>query len=1059
MARAASFRNRLVSSAGLALTMLRPWTAMSESGGTAVAANVPYYYDPIAFAPPPTVTTLSSTNTTASGTANIVMGCGTWSDGTPATIQYINKTGANTDATVVIRVNSDLSANSWDTIAGLPTADQARVKSIGAASGAPDLLKGSGTDYGEDAAVRHVPTNGIIFRGLAVMTGYVANVAGGTTGGCFCAVWNETASRWELLYRTPAYNVNATKGNNWIRPKINFLSDPATATEAIVSFVDYTAANVTDTVAGTIVIFRIHGAAGVGPWATDTVVEVARPDYDTTAENGGTQTHIHDAIVRKWGANGMVVVATIGHGETHSMHGWFRADTNYVQGYTQSGATVYRDTITGVPALGEDQPQGINPTSAAPVASKTHGATQNGWTTNRYLAGDLTLNPPLFNPQYMSLEPVSDPTKFLASTDEAAGPCVIITLPAVATDKITATRCRDTGFTSFRSGWVTWGVTRPDPAVYATYATLRAPDNVSTSPTPNVALRPVAIGGVTRSGTVLTVVIPGVNIPASVGATVTLSGFTGGDTVFNGTFTAVTGSGPGVLVASVANSGITTNTTAGLASVTHTQRTCSSKVIVSGDGTQWAEVYAPGNDAQEKTFVLGWHGPTKLIVGVNTRTSYQLRVISIPTIFSVQPLAASPAVVNYAQNVSSLGSMGGTNTCVDVTSTYFNADAIVAGRTIPKAPGNGGPVWRATSNGNGVSGNVTICAEVRPNGSTNKEIPLASNILRVGVWVYLIPTRTGWSSNTTPPFNAYIAPYFGCRVVDSSGSPVTGQMNVGGSRIDGSGWYRFDFEFKVDTTNELTAAMVTGPYRFFIRLNTAGSTARYADYLIQYDHCCAGATCDPPSLSPPCLGAATTTEQDIVRVDGWASGANWSKVLRFIMPPFGRDSYTKQSYCATNRLCTLWQSGSPSRYISISLDTVNGWLVFTDGTNTATIGPANNEIFEFNHLTPITIGITKTDAGSGNSTMAFYVSVGGSQLSTTLVSGSLSWTNSDPRPRSTVLSDPAIATCVGAALVDDWMDESTALTANQMATMAAGSLVMDGSGTGSSGLSPYAGLG
>lgn len=490
----AVFNGRAALSAGIALSYARPYATVNLAG-TAIAIGSPYYEQPCVYVAPPASVTTISTTTNTSGQNNL-HGSGTWTAGEAATIQHFSAGGSNvTGRYVKIRVNEALTAGAWDTFTGARCVDIG--KSDGATNG-PDLLANTTAgSFGESGAVyRHLPKNGVIHQGLAMIVGSVTRAATSWSkhGGIFIAYWDDTALMWKSAYSGPQYDEeNAPGGQDWPRPKVCFLDTPSTATEAFVVWPDYmttTVANTTGTkCAGTVGLARIYRTSATSTdWALDQVVELVRPTYDVLSAGGNVGTHVHDAVVLPWGSGGMVVVVTVGHSTTQTTQYFTRADRLYATGFVATGAAQTRSTPTG----GASTP--INPTSVTPCASTTDGATLNGWTTTLTGFGDLTTTPVLTSNQAMSFDRVSDSTKWLATSDEAFGPFQLGTLPSAAGRPITYNRCIDGGTPSFpgvgiatHATWQAWGISRPDPAVYANYLAPRMVDNISGSiTTPNL---------------------------------------------------------------------------------------------------------------------------------------------------------------------------------------------------------------------------------------------------------------------------------------------------------------------------------------------------------------------------------------------------------------------------------------------------------------------------------------------------------------------------------------------------------------------------------------------
>ncbi len=1064
----AVFNGSAALSAGLGLVHVPRAYATVTLAGQAVAVGQQYYEQPSLFVgPPESVTTIATTTNTA-GTCNL-LGCGTWTDGTPATIQHFCLTGATTSGRyVAIRVNDDLTvANAWGTFTGLPTAKQRLVTDIGKGDGnGPDLLAGTpaGT-FGENSAVyRHQPKNGMVTNGLAIVTGQVTRAATswGYMGGMFLDYWDNTSGFWKNAYTGPAYNTeNLGCGNDWVRPHLCYLDPEATALEAFGCQADYMSTGFNNTgsdkCAGSVLFWRQYRATPTSPWQIDQVVELVRPIWDVAALGTNVGVHIHDVLAVPYtegGVDGIMLIVIVAHQGTQTTHYYFRANRNYTEGVTQTGATQFRSTPTG----GVLTP--IDPSTITIPISNTDGATQHGWTTCIHAMGDNTLNTALNN-QPMSLSRMRGSNDFLATCDETCRPVfrgVLPTAASLATPIVyKATNCDRSpsffGISSCRPAFTTWGISAKAQDDLNDLMVACQGSNVDgLGGIPNLENGTAkSIGTLARVGTLVT-------------ATSTAHGAVSGDSVqvagaipanFNGHWQVTRVDADHYTYSTPANNSPKTasGTITGIKRPAWSARRQAQRFLYSSDsGLNWGACYAPGTLlpftplTPARSYCMGWHGDTMVFAVTNGTTNIQLRAMPKPYSRVSRPLGVTTPSVNYAAGTVTWGGVGSGSTHEHIT----DLSTVSTGRVIPPCPCNSSIIrLRSTP-----SGNATINGQIRLDGSgvdgtsfhAGDETTPITHKMKLRIWVLRVPVADAAYASTTAPYNTANGPTIRIDVACTNYAKIASTESAGG-RLDDSGWVAYDFD--LDPTSVLdfppsNPASPTNPnatYQSYVRVST-GSSAAYGDFLISGE-VIAGATCDWPAIAPPAAGvkAPVTTVKDIIKLSGYncglASDGDWAAVMHFQLSPRAWDAYTRDDRRPTSRYLGIWRQ-SATKYITIGYDTVNSRFVFVfvDGGTTDTRYLTADAPYQFEPMRgdSMTIGLSCTQGGLGEITIA--AAVGGTEIATATASG-----HTDVRPvefelaNGTDNNESILAHAV-------WADEDTAYSAaNLKAKMADGTTV------------------
>ena len=437
------------------------------------------------------------------------------------------------------------------------------------------------------------------------------------------------------------------------------------------------------------------------------------------------------------------------------------------------------------------------------------------------------------------------------------------------------------------------------------------------------------------------------------------------------------------------------------------------KIIASGDGLNWAQVFTRAN----RTMLYPAFYGNSVLLPNYPGTTRELLTFPLPTLTTGRPLLVSPGCTNYALATPTVAlAPDGTITNTDVTSTYQNP-GFVTGRTIPPCPSLGA-VRRVTMNGSGQgAGRLTLTPQILVPGRQT----------RVKAWIYLLPPAEPFVNNTTAPFNNSTTSVIQIGFADQANTGSAFTANRLAQSINGYGWQ--PIQFNLDTTGWLN------PFELRVQFLTAQfSNPERADFLISFEAVvqdAAGANPPPFPLVPPPMssGASVGVLNQVAETVGFNCSNTWTMALTLQMPENGHDQYTLN--LPTGRtLAWIVESDSPARRLSISYDVANRRLSFTDGTTTRTVAAVANEEFELGRGSQIHIGISGTVVGS-DTTLALAVSVGGSQVNT----DSFTWTGLVLRPTKVVHADAARSTVDGHAVHAVYCDEDAASTTTQLAAL------------------------
>lgn len=438
-----------------------------------------------------------------------------------------------------------------------------------------------------------------------------------------------------------------------------------------------------------------------------------------------------------------------------------------------------------------------------------------------------------------------------------------------------------------------------------------------------------------------------------------------------------------------------------------------SKIIASGDGLNWAQVFARANRTMSYPAMYG----NNLLVPNLPGTTRELLTFPLPTMATGRPLLVSPGCTNYCLANPTWNAPGGTNTSADVTSTYTNP-GFVTGRTIAPCPSLG-QVRRITLNGsNDFGGQVVL---------TPTTALTAGRRVRVKCWIHLLPVADPFVDNNTAPFNSTSVSSIALSFADQSNTGSAFAVNRISQGLNGTGWIPLQFE--IDTTGWVSSFTLRAQL-----ISASFSNPERADFLISFESVIQDPTVSNlapfPIVPPPMATAAGVgVLNQVAETVGFSCSNNWTMALTLQMPENGHDQYVVG--LPTGRtLAWVVESDSPARRISISYDVANRRLSFTDGTTTRTVAAVANEEFELGRGSQIHIGISGTVVGS-DTTLALAVSVGGSQVNT----DSFTWTGLVLRPTKVVHADAARSTVDGHAVHAVYCDEDNASTTTQLGTL------------------------
>jgi hypothetical protein len=908
--KAAIFDGAIYVDASAAVSHSRPYAITTLAGGTVAAAEAPHFEPARRIAPVPAPITLD-TDATA---LNQVFG-GLWSDGTACVVHYRQKSSPNS-AYVNIWPGFSVAANA---LTGQPASRSVNIRCTASGNKTTsqvDLLKGSPD---EDASWVYAPFAFQVVQGVIIAICEAQTWTGAAWQAQAVGIvrWDEAGQQWRLMLRGKVRNAGGSRGREWVASQFWVLDgQPLTSSlECMLCWTDYGVNGSPVSNGGQLFVCRLSRSAASDPWTIGTAIMLHE------ATDAGSH-HFHNAAAYRPAttSTGVAITLSVGDGNMAEQLMFYRSDSSaYAEGW-DSG-------------------------TKAATASATDGATQNGWTTVRKIAGGpSTLSPTTavgYN-QWMGVAPLpgGNPLRMVLGNDEKCNPILHMNLPDPFTDatKKVVFELLDREViptNTMRRGSLCFGVWC-DTARLQDYVAVRQ-RNTKT----NASVVPTY----------------GTPIPVSYAPS---SNFCQG------------------FSAAISNE--------------------INRVLYSPDGEDWCVWWSP-NAALRPTVIPGY----ALFGGLSTYG--KVTALPFPTTVSRRPMLLSPAATQYQITSAAQAEAPTTgNTIASVSNANFGvADAIVTGRTIPAPPSNG-PTIRWTVAGTASSkyggartlttGTPLLISDRNPSGGATFQY------LHVGFWVYALPPSDPYGGDGVAPYNSPPSNFRVqlMRANDAAASPLAaGDVDS----QDGAGW-RY---VTVSTSTQEWNADIGSNVNLAMRLTDDGSGANLMDVLLCFDKITISGQSTPVGMPahPLPVGAAATAAPTTIDADrcvvslGQACSSTWSMDLLAQIPDTGWDQFLKAEYCAANpALCTIVEG--PNRKITIRPDLANRRVVVTDGTNSVSLAPAAGEEFVFERGMPIALSLS-----CNGTALEISGSVGNTQVSTASLTLALA-----VRPASVHLADDSL---------------------------------------------------
>jgi len=980
---AAVFNNGTVLTGGMTLSYARNYAISTIADGTIAAVDTPVYDDVQTFAGAPNVTTMLT-----DATATIIPASGIWSDGISICDVIYQQKSAPNPAYVNIFVGQAVSNNAY----GSNPARSVNIRCAATGNKTTnlvDLYKGGPDESADtvDAPVGFTVVQGTILAlcNYQKWTGSAWQVQGISAG-----YWDEANSRWRLLYRTRAVNAGQNRGREWVNNQY-WIMDGQTvesSREVFVAWIDYQ--NNPGGTGGQLLVTRLSRASASAAWTIGNPVLL----YEESAIT--PNRHYHNASARRYGASGVEILLYIGDSSQSECIGFYRSDSSqYDQGW---------DSGTGTP-----------------TASTTDGATSNGWTTKRKVAGcptTLSSSPAVGWPQTMCYAalPGTD-NEIVISNDEGQQPVLKMIMPDFANgnDHVRfETVSQPLAPSSLRRGWLNFALPS-DPSnrrYFASVAYRNSAAQASTgahnevyrlafteagSPSGTFTLS-IAFGGGTETtlaivysstaATIMAAIDTALEALASMGAgTISVAQFSG--TNYDVTFTGSKASTAMPIM--TINTGSLVNVTATctkLITGSANKIPCSltgtaggypqgfsgsvsgetARLLASNDGTNWFEIGAP--NSQVRIAVR----PDGYVLCGGIAAYGKLNAYKFPVARTVRPLRISPGSTN--QQISTLTTSespttGNTWATIDTSTQLGVADGLVTGRTIPRPPCNG-PVRRWTVSGSASSkygGVYTVTT-----GNPLVAATTGHRYVKLRLWVYMLPTSNPYGGDNVAPYNSPRCPF---RVQLLRGGSSAASFAAWGDvdSMDGSGWVPITLQTYTDDW----ASYISAATNLSVRFTDNSSGATNMDALIAFDCVQISSTPDDLCVHPAPVGAsASAMGHDTVTIDDLPInfGEDWTIQYLTTIPKGGWDQFVPINYRPTNpRLFTLYQD--VSSYIYCRLDPVNRRVVLGDDFGSVSISPPSGEEFVFLPGDQVYVAIS-----ASGTALNYAVSVGGTQVKT-----------------------------------------------------------------------------
>lgn len=963
----------------------RSWAVTSKAQGTIAAINSPVFSpQSCAIAGAPSYVDLITDNT-----ATNIAAAGYTLDDEICILTYNYKSAPNA-AYVDIHVDPDLTTT--DSLETHPTLsfNIRCVASGNKTTSQVDLLKGTPD---EDANKIYEPIGFTVVHGVVLALCSVS----GWTGSAWqiqkvavCYIYISTGTQWALLYEGATINAGQTRGREWITTQFWPLDGlpQQQSTEVFLTWTDYQI-NPGGT-GGQLHGIRLARSSANDDWD----LPVCQPLLEETGVT--PNRHWHNAIAYRTAAGNINILLVIGDSNQAELIGIYRSDSStFDEG--ASGTT--------------------------PTASMTHGATSNGWTTVREVAGCPTVlgnSPATGWNQSVGFALHPNGTDFILSNDEGQQPVFIMTPPDLAGGETKAYfYAADCAMTthSLRRGWVNF-VMSSIPGVNDFYASMAYRNSAAQASTgaKNEKYRLIFTPGGSASGTLTitdlqsgqtTAAITYSGTPATIQADIdakleALTGFGAGSIdVSNISANNYDITLQGTLASTTRTGGWTVNG-AGLTDCTVTidrRQTGNGNTIPcslsgsSGGYPQGFSAAITGETARilgsydgDKHFVLAAPNiqnrlvvdPEQGVLAGGVSSWGKLRRYAPPPIMTGQPLVISPAASSNKQ-ISTVTqveapSAGNTWTSVNPDTQLGIANSLGIARLIAKPPCNG-PVFRWTVNGTTATskyGGVHTVTTATPIPAS----PSQANI-KIRLWGCMVPVNATYGGDNVAPFNS---PRCSIRIQPMrAGTGQTAFAAAGDvDSMDSTGW----FPIIIETTTSLWASYVTAATNLSLRFTDPSTGATNMDLLIAFDQVIIEAATDSDNRLDLCahpapVGASASTmgnEECYLGNLPTQNSDDWSAMLIGVIPEGAYDQFMPEARRpVTPRLFTL-MTGVDELYAYF--DFANRAFVLADGSPES-ISPISGEAYAFLPGDPVLIGFSKT-----GSTLTYAVSICGTTVQT-----------------------------------------------------------------------------